>query len=479
MVSLARDFLFLAFALGISIDQAVADPIAACRRAQTAAEKVDLCSRAIALDSRSRSRERAYLRRGNAFVELGQFQSAVDDFSALISINRRVAGYFDNRLQAYRSLGRYADALNDAETVVRMAPGQAFAYRSRGLVYADTDRLDLAVDDFTTAISLDPANAGLYVDRGRLLVRAGRMRDAVSDFGRALQIDGGAFDAYRERGLALVRLGESDGALADLTLFSRTQPGDGEVNRAIELLQTRPTAITPPSPPSPAPPPVGTTLPPPERPNVAEEPKTSTGTGFFISNDGYLVSNAHVVEGCTRAQVRYGLASFEDATILARDSVNDFAILKTSIRPQAVSKLRGGVRVGESIAAFGFPLAGLLSSGGNFTLGNVSANAGLGDDARFIQISAPAQPGNSGGPVLDQSGNVIGMVVAKLDALKLAKLTDDVPQNVNFALKTSLLVTFLDTTGVAYAIAGQEPQLAPPDVAERAKAISAYIRCRP
>jgi S1-C subfamily serine protease len=70
--------------------------------------------------------------------------------------------------------------------------------------------------------------------------------------------------------------------------------------------------------------------------------------------------------------------------------------------------------------------------------------AGIGDDTRYLQISTPVQPGNSGGPVLDQSGNVVGVVVAVINVLKVASAIDDVPQNVNFAIKSSVLTNFLE-----------------------------------
>ena len=82
----------------------------------------------------------------------------------------------------------------------------------------------------------------------------------------------------------------------------------------------------------------------------------------------------------------------------------------------------------------------------NLSVGNVSALAGLGDDSRYLQISAPVQPGNSGGPLLDASGHLVGIVTAKLDA-RVARFTGDVPQNVNFALKAEVARTFLDSKG--------------------------------
>jgi hypothetical protein len=90
---------------------------------------------------------------------------------------------------------------------------------------------------------------------------------------------------------------------------------------------------------------------------------------------------------------------------------------------------------------------------------------------------APIQPGNSGGPVLDQSGNVVGVVVGKLDAIKAAAATNDIAQNVNFAIKTTVLTTFLESNGVSYLTGVLGQILQPPDLAERVKSISVLVRC--
>jgi S1-C subfamily serine protease len=126
---------------------------------------------------------------------------------------------------------------------------------------------------------------------------------------------------------------------------------------------------------------------------------------------------------------------------------------------------------------YGFPLAGLLASGGNATIGNITALAGLANDSRFLQISAPVQPGNSGGPLLDRSGNVVGVVVAKLNALDIASVTGDIPQNVNFAIKASVAVAFLDAQHVDHGDTEGGAVLTTPDVAERGKALTAQVIC--
>jgi len=111
---------------------------------------------------------------------------------------------------------------------------------------------------------------------------------------------------------------------------------------------------------------------------------------------------------------------------------------------------------------YGFPLAGLLTSSGNLTTGTIAGLAGLGDDPRFMQITAPVQQGNSGGPVFDQSGLVVGIVVGKLDALKLVLELQDIPQNVNFAIKSSIAPNFLEARGISYLSTSRGADRSPP-----------------
>ena len=102
--------------------------------------------------------------------------------------------------------------------------------------------------------------------------------------------------------------------------------------------------------------------------------------------------------------------------------------------------------------AFGYPLSQVLATSGNFTAGIVTALAGIGDDSRFYQISAPVQPGASGGPLLDENGNLIGVVSSKLNFLSEIKNAGDIPQNVNFAIKASVVANFLQDNAVKFQI---------------------------
>ncbi len=217
--------------------------------------------------------------------------------------------------------------------------------------------------------------------------------------------------------------------------------------------------------------------PPPTPPK--EEAKITTGTGFFVTSDGDLVTNAHVVEKCEKVLVKTDDGSIVEARRTAMDAANDLALLKITKSPTKPANLRFGIRLGESIAAFGFPHSDILSTSGNFTLGNVTATNGIGDDSRYLQISAPVQSGNSGGPLLDQNGNLVGVVSSKLNALKVAVQDGDLPQNVNFAIKAAILATFLDSNRITFqtAAAATKP-LEPADLADLAKSISGFVVCR-
>ena len=136
-------------------------------------------------------------------------------------------------------------------------------------------------------------------------------------------------------------------------------------------------------------------------------------------------------------------------------------------------------RIGESVYAYGYPMNGLLATSGNFTIGNVTATAGLGDDTGHIQISAPVQPGNSGGPLLDRFGNVVGVIQSKLNALKVASVTSDLPQNVNFAIKATVVLNFLDANGISPPLDARTTDAMDGEaIAERAKAFTVRINCR-
>ena len=130
----------------------------------------------------------------------------------------------------------------------------------------------------------------------------------------------------------------------------------------------------------------------------------SAGSGVVIGTHGEILTNSHVVEDCAKITVQF--KDSEIAGMVTRDQKNDLAVVRTGKPLRSVAAFRDGARVraGDAVVVLGYPLSGLLASTANLSVGHVSALAGLGDDSRYLQISAPVQPGNSGGPLLIQVG---------------------------------------------------------------------------
>ena len=202
----------------------------------------------------------------------------------------------------------------------------------------------------------------------------------------------------------------------------------------------------------------------------------STGSGFFVSGEGHVLTNAHVVRGCAAVHVPPGVT----ARVVARDDASDLALLDGP-PPRAAASFRAGrgIRPGAEVVVVGYPLRGLLASEANVTRGNVSALAGPGDDRRLFQMTAPVQPGNSGGPVLDLAGRVVGVAVARLDAQAVARATGGaLPQNVNFAVGAGTARAFLDSEGVPYETAPADDALGAERVVADARLFTVPVECR-
>ncbi|MFN8984659.1 MAG: S1C family serine protease [Alphaproteobacteria bacterium] len=205
----------------------------------------------------------------------------------------------------------------------------------------------------------------------------------------------------------------------------------------------------------------------------------SSGTGFVVAPQR-IMTNRHVIDGCAEVAARLPDGREMPTRVMASDATRDLALLSTEAEAGPVLPFRsaGTYRRGEGVVTYGFPLAGLLSSGPTLTTGEISALAGLADNQRHLQISAPVQPGNSGGPLLDMRGQVIGVVVSKLNASQVARQTGDIPQNVNFAVKHTEALEFLreQNVEVTQAPTTDAPRAADA-VGEVAHPSTLFLRC--
>jgi len=205
----------------------------------------------------------------------------------------------------------------------------------------------------------------------------------------------------------------------------------------------------------------------------------STGTGFFLSTKGQIITNAHVVDGCVFSRILYRNNTY-DVSLIKVDRHNDLALLQSTITDHKTAQLEIDriPRLGESVIAFAYSLSSALSSEPEVIDGILSSTVGLNDDSRYFKISTPIQPGNSGAPLLDKFGRVIAVVTAKPDDSWSFENTGTIPANVNFAIKTLVVRAFLDSNNIVMNEPAQAPrQMSLPDIAEAADLYTVQIGC--
>ena len=218
-------------------------------------------------------------------------------------------------------------------------------------------------------------------------------------------------------------------------------------------------------------------------PKPAPKPKEKmigSGTGFFVTNK-HVMTNNHVIEKCgDKIQLSnrdmWGPGSVV-AKVVAQDAEHDLALLESNVQSNHVAKLHiGPISLGESVWVYGFPLQDILSAP-NFTSGMIAATSGLKNNVNELQITAPVQPGNSGSPLLDKFGNVVGVVDSKLNAIKVSVEKNDIPQNINFAVKASVAISFMSTNGIESTTSTESKRIDPVEIAKTAQSFTINIRC--
>ena len=181
----------------------------------------------------------------------------------------------------------------------------------------------------------------------------------------------------------------------------------------------------------------------------------ASGSGFSVSSKGHVLTNAHVVKKCDSIDVRTADGADYPALLVGADNTHDLALLKISTTLETARFATDRLRTGQEIVVVGYPLPGLLSIEPNVTNGIISSLAGIRGEPTWLRITAPVQSGNSGGPLLNQKGRVVGVVVAKLNAIRVANITGDIPQNINFAINVGVARAFLDSRNVPYELGSE------------------------
>lgn len=177
----------------------------------------------------------------------------------------------------------------------------------------------------------------------------------------------------------------------------------------------------------------------------AQKKISRSGTGFIITKDGYVLTCHHVLEDGIEIKIAVG-EDIYPAKLIRDDPNHDVALLKISGNfPALAFSSSRSAKMGQDVFTIGYPNPSFQGISTRLTKGTVKSLTGFQDDVRFYQISVPVLPGNSGGPLLDMDGNIIGIIVAAMDATIAFNVTNRLPRNVNYAVKSTYAKALLDT----------------------------------
>ncbi len=191
-------------------------------------------------------------------------------------------------------------------------------------------------------------------------------------------------------------------------------------------------------------------------PNVPEPlvGASGSGSGFFVGNEGYFITNAHVIADATKVTVYFAGTKLK-AEVVKVSKVADLALLKVEKAIPGILISQTEAEPGQDVFAIGFPQPAIQGLEVKVTKGVISSSKGFKDDDTRFQIDAAVQPGNSGGPLCNTSGHLVGVVVSGLNQIAVANATGAIPQNVNYAIKASEVSSILRSKSIDSAVAGE------------------------
>ena len=214
-----------------------------------------------------------------------------------------------------------------------------------------------------------------------------------------------------------------------------------------------------------------------EQPVFTDKRMVSIGTGFFVSDGGRVVTNRHVVDHCDALSVETTAGQTASAQVLQVDDRLDMALLQANLATPAVAvfQVNDTVPPGGTIVVIGYPDQGLAPLKPVMTTGAMAKRDRRSGER--LAVIAEVRRGNSGGPVLDQWGNVVGVIHAKIDTVKNYAETKQVIRNVGFAISTPAVLRFLDRTGTNYRMNALGTPLSPDQLFERARPFVVRVGC--
>ena len=453
------------------------DAARVCATFQPSAAILDACTTATRADSRDTT---SWRRLGDILASMERYRDAARAYERAVRLDPSSADAQLGVARSYDALGKRKQALNAYRRFTELAPAEPRGYELVGWMLLEMGRPEDALAPFREAQRLDPRRPDGAYGAGIALAETGRHEEALRAYATAAELDPADALLWGQMALSAMAVGRPADAVAyweralvvDPSYFDGRLAQRREWERAIGTAGRQPAA------------PVARTAAGPARGTVDILPATlggptTSGSGFLVSAEGHILTNKHVIRGCSALRIRTDSLPSLEVSVVATDPDDDLALLKAPVAPRMVASFRSSptVRPGEDVIAVGFPLSGLLANQANVTRGSVSALAGMHNDQHLLQMTAPVQPGSSGGPLFDASGNVVGVVVTKLNARVVAEETGDFPQNVNFAIKDGVARDFLAASGITVRAAPSTTTRTPADVGDIGRQVTVLVEC--
>ncbi len=382
---------------------------------------------------------------GVLFDEKGLKDKAIEEFKLAVKYKPDDAEAHYGLGVVYGEKGLTDKKIEEYKLAIKYKPDYAEAHYSLGVVYGEQGLAEKAIEEYKLAIKYKPDYAEAHCNLGIVYRRKGLTDKAIEEYKLAIKYKPDLAVVYNNMGIAYYLKGCKTSAADNLYqagLIYLKQNNREEVLTTIDVMKD----FTPDSPL------ISLLLEKLYAEDIEPIPKDEdveyTGSGFIINKNGLIVTNYHIIKGMENIDIYFPSKDAQyKAEIVIKDINNDIALLKINdsrFKNNIIAIPFGlgnssDIKVGQEVYTIGFPMGDILGKSAKLSTGVVNSIMGILDDPTLIQISNPIQPGNSGGALFNSNGDVIGIVIASLNAKYFYENTDIIPQNVNFAIKVDYL----------------------------------------
>ncbi len=396
---------------------------------------------------------------GTRLAKAGKLQQAIEKYKEAISLKPNYPNAYNNWGIILNIQKKYYEAIDKFKKAIQLDPNDPATYTNMGNSYLKLKQYDEALPHYKKAVILKPDMGVLHNNLGNCYLNLNRYEEGIASLKEAIKLNKTSAEIYENIAQAYDKLGEGYLAIKYIKEAKRIFRSNGKMERVSKAGKRLRHLYNK----------YGDNPKPKDREEQAKSPgqgregELGTGTGFLLGASKYVVTNHHVIEGANSIFVNFFMGEKIRAKVVAQDKKNDVAILLLSKRPKsATGNIVLGdsnrVEMGQKVFTVGYPMSSILGRKPKYSEGIINSTTGYLDDPGLFQITVPIQPGNSGGPLFSENGQVIGVTTSSFSTVAAARITGALPQNLNFAVKSLYIRALLQTvSGFSASKIGIEP----------------------